>query len=103
MEFNDPEGATPLDPNEIDGLMLTHMTTRSELNRWEQDNINEALAWIQRRRPKDILQESFMKQLHKQMFGNVWKCLEVGWRVKKNRKKSRCAILSDFHRSEKVM
>ena len=73
MEFNYPEGATPLDPNEIEGLLLTHITTRTELDRWEQDNINEALAWLEQRKPKDILNESFMKQLHKRMFGNVWK------------------------------
>ena len=73
MEFNYPEGATPLDPNEIDGLLLTHITTKPELDRWEQDNINEALAWVEQRTPKDILNESFMKQLHKRMFGNVWK------------------------------
>ena len=73
MEFNYPEGATPLDPNEIEGLLLTHITTRPELDRWEQDNINEALAWLEQRKQKDILNESFMKQLHKRMFGNVWK------------------------------
>ena len=73
MEFNYPEGATPLDPNEIAGLLLTHITTRSELDRWEQDNINEALAWLEQRKPKGILNDSFMKQLHKRMFGNVWK------------------------------
>ena len=73
MEFDYPEGATPLDPNEIDGLLLTHITTRSELDRWEQDNINEALAWLEQRNPKDILNESFMKRLHKRMFGNVWR------------------------------
>jgi Fic-DOC domain mobile mystery protein B len=73
MEFDYPEGATPLDPNELEGLLLTHITTRSELDRWEQDNINEALAWLEQRKPKDILNESFMKQLHKRMFGNVWK------------------------------
>jgi len=73
MEFDYPQGATPLDPNEIEGLLLTHITTRSELDRWEQDNINEALAWLEQRKPKDILNESFMKQLHKRMFGNVWK------------------------------
>ena len=84
MEFNYPEGATPLDPNEIDGLLLTHITTRSELDRWEQDNINEALAWLERRKPKDILNESFMKQLHKRMFGNVWKWAGDFRRTEKN-------------------
>lgn len=72
MEFNYPEGATPLEPSEAEGLLLTHITTRSELNRWEQENIHEALAWIDRRKSNDILNEPFMKKLHKQMFGNVW-------------------------------
>ena len=72
MEFDYPEGATPLEPDEIEGLIPTHITTRAQLDRWEQDNINEALAWIEQRRPKDILSESFMKRLHKKMFCNVW-------------------------------
>ena len=84
MEFNYPEGATPLAPNEIDGLLLTHITTISELDRWEQDNINEALAWLEQRKPKDILTESFMKQLHKRMFGNVWKWAGDFRRTEKN-------------------
>lgn len=84
MEFNYPEGATPLDPNEIAGLLLTHITTRSELDRWEQDNINEALAWLEQRKPKDILNELFMKQLHKRMFGNVWKWAGDLRRTEKN-------------------
>jgi len=70
---NHPSDATPLDPNEIEGLVPTHITTRSELDRWEQDNINEALAWVDERRLKDVLSESFMKLLHRKMFCNVWK------------------------------
>ena len=73
MEFNYPEGATPLDPNEIEGLIPTHITKREELDRWEQDNINEALAWVEDKKPKDVLDEKFMKQLHQKMFCNVWK------------------------------
>lgn len=68
-----PEGATPLDPDEIDGLILTHITTRGELDRWEQDNILQALAWLERAKPKAIFNETFVRQLHKRMFGNVWK------------------------------
>jgi len=67
-----PEHATPLDRNETEGLLLTHITSRSELDRWEQDNINEALAWLENHPPKNILSEPFMKRLHKKMFGNVW-------------------------------
>jgi Fic-DOC domain mobile mystery protein B len=73
IEFKYPEGATPIDPNESKGLLLTHITTQGELNRWEQDNIVEALAWIEKTKPANILNDRFIKLLHKKMFGNVWK------------------------------
>ena len=72
-EFEYPEGATPIDPDEAEGLLLTHITTRGELDRWEQDNILEAKAWTDRTKPTDILNERFINSLHKHMFGNVWK------------------------------
>lgn len=68
-----PEGTTPLDPDEADGLLLTHITTRGELDRWEQDNILEALAWLAGVKSADILTEQFARQLHKRMFSNVWR------------------------------
>lgn len=71
--FKYPEGATPIDPNETEGLLLTHITTREELDRWEQDNILEALAWLDKAKPTDILNEQFVRELHKRMFRNVWK------------------------------
>lgn len=68
-----PNGATPLDPDEIEGLKLGHITTRDELNRFEQDNINDALQWLDSCRKSDILTEKFVKMLHQKMFGKVWK------------------------------
>jgi len=44
MTFEYPDGATSLDPNEIEGLKLKHISTRAELDRWEQENIQDALA-----------------------------------------------------------
>jgi Fic-DOC domain mobile mystery protein B len=72
-ELEYPAGTTPLEPDEAEGLLLTHITTRGELDRWEQDNIVEALAWLARAKPTDILNEQFVKELHRRMFGNVWK------------------------------
>ena len=72
-DFNYPERATPLDPDEAAALLLTHITTRSELDRWEQDNIIEAQVWLDGKKPKDILNELFLKNLHKRMFSRVWK------------------------------
>ena len=67
-----PEGATPLDPDEIAGLQLPHITTHQELDRWEQENIHEAQRWLENRRSTDILTEKFLRQLHNKMFHNVW-------------------------------
>lgn len=73
ITFEYPEGATPLDLDEAQGLRLTHITTRGELDRWEKDNIIQALAWLDRTKPSDILNELFIKNLHHRMFGDVWK------------------------------
>jgi fido (protein-threonine AMPylation protein) len=73
MRFDYPEDATPLDPDEAQGLLLSHITSRNELDRWEQENIAEAEARVFRRTPRDILTEGFIKRLHKRMFGTVWR------------------------------
>ena len=66
-------GATPLDPDEAEGPIPTHITTREELNRLEQENIVEAMQWLNTSRPRSILDEAFIRKLHRQMFGRVWK------------------------------
>lgn len=73
VHFESPGGATPIDPDEMEGLKIKHITTRDELNRFEQDSINEALQWLENRRKGDILTEKFVKTLHQRMFSKVWK------------------------------
>lgn len=73
MQYDYPPGATPLDPDEAEGLLLPHITNRSELDRWEQDNIAEAEVWAFRRKPRDLLSVDFVCRLHKRMFGTVWR------------------------------
>jgi len=73
MEIVYPEGATPLDPDEINGLRIQSVTTRDDLDRWEQINILEAINWVETGRIGDILTEEFVRKLHLKMFGNVWK------------------------------
>ena len=68
-----PEGATPINPDEVRGLILTHITTRGELDRWEQDNIADALGWLEKTKPNDILNGTFIRKLHHRMFNNVWR------------------------------
>lgn len=67
-----PEGATPLDPDELDELRFKHVTTRAELDQLEQANIVGGLRWLARYNAKDILTESFLRELHRKMFGDVW-------------------------------
>jgi Fic-DOC domain mobile mystery protein B len=74
MIFEEPEGATPLDPDEVEGLKISHISTREELNRWEQENINQAYSWCEKRRNKtNVVSEEFLTNLHRHMFGKVWK------------------------------
>jgi len=69
-----PDGATQLTPAEEEGLIPSHITNRSELNSLEQTNILQAEAWLlTRRRKPDPLDPVFLKELHRRMFGSVWK------------------------------
>ena len=70
--FQEPDDATPLAPAERDGLKLTWITTRADLNAAEQDNIDAGAAWAFRSRRANILTVAFSIALHRQMFGQVW-------------------------------
>ena len=71
--FDDDDDAnTPLTPEEREGLIPTYVTLRSELNEVEQINIAEGSEWALSRN-RDVLDESFLRTLHKRMFGKVWK------------------------------
>ena len=65
-------GATALDADERASLIPGHITTQAELNEWEQLNILQGEAWARKQR-KEILSESFVRLLHKQMFGETWR------------------------------
>jgi Fic-DOC domain mobile mystery protein B len=67
-----PYGATPLDPDEMGGLLIDSNTTQSELNSAEQESILNSSQWIFGRNHKNILTDTFFKELHHKMFGSVW-------------------------------
>jgi Fic-DOC domain mobile mystery protein B len=73
MRFEYPLGATPLDPDEINGLIPSHITTQSQLNEWEAANILEAETWLfTRTNQGDFLTSDFTKLLHVRMFNQTW-------------------------------
>jgi Fic-DOC domain mobile mystery protein B len=68
------EGQTPLDEEEKEGLLISSITTKGELDEFEQLNIQKAIEWSlkKRWRAEKIVKEEFIKQLHQQMYGDVW-------------------------------
>lgn len=76
LELNYINGQTPLDEDEKDDLLIKTISTRSDLDEFEQLNIEEAKIWLLKTKPTltKILSEDFIRELHSKMFGNVW-----GW------------------------
>jgi Fic-DOC domain mobile mystery protein B len=70
--FADDDDATPLTPEEREGLIPTHVTLRSELNELEQQNILEADRWAFNRK-RNVPDEVFLRGLHRRMFNRVWR------------------------------
>ena len=68
-----PPGATPLSPEEKDGLIPDYISTQGELNELEQMNIQDSILWLRKRQVQDVLTVRFALDLHKQMFNQVWK------------------------------
>ncbi len=68
----EPDGATPLAPEERQGLLPAQVTHRHELNELEQQNIAKALLWAIARN-HNPLAEPFVRGLHRRMFDDVWR------------------------------
>ncbi len=73
MQLEYPAGATPLDPDEAQGLVPAHIATQSDLNAWEEANIVQAEQWLRRSRKREVLEEGFVRDLHARMFDKTWK------------------------------
>lgn len=74
LNLNYINGQTPLDEDEKEGLKIPTITTRGELDEFEQLNIEKAVEWTLKNKfaIERILTEEFIKELHKRMFGDVW-------------------------------
>ncbi len=68
------DGQTPLDEEEKEGLLITSIATRGELDEFEQQNIEQAVQWTLGRtfKPATIFTEKFICTVHKRMYANVW-------------------------------
>jgi Fic-DOC domain mobile mystery protein B len=67
-------GQTPIDASEKLGL-IPFITTQSELNILEEENIAEARDWLLERavlNRQNIFSEQFLKKLHVKMYKRIW-------------------------------
>jgi len=75
LAINYIDGQTPLSEEEKDGLKIPSITTREELDEFEQLNVEKAIQWTfgKKIKAEELLSEKFIKDLHKRMYGEVWK------------------------------
>ncbi len=75
LDFDYTDNQTPLEEDEKEGLLIKSITTRDELDEFEQQNIEKAMQWLKSKKitAAEILSEKFVQQLHRRMYAGVWK------------------------------
>jgi Fic-DOC domain mobile mystery protein B len=72
----EPPGATPIEPEDLEGLIPDFVATRADLNQVEFENIANAIPWARQQASsigaEGVLDYGFMLTLHRRMFGDVW-------------------------------
>lgn len=84
LKFEYPPGATPIDPNEADGLIPAHLTLQRQLDEYEEANIIEATEWAFARRRGDPLDAYFLHEVHRRMLNQTWRWAGTARRSEKN-------------------
>ena len=70
--FPEDDGNTPLTHEGRLGLIPSYITLRGELNEAEQINLTDGERWAFGR-PRDVPDVEFLRELHRRMFGRVWR------------------------------
>jgi Fic-DOC domain mobile mystery protein B len=75
LKFTYEHGQTQIQPDEQDGLLIKSISTLEELNEWEHRNVQDAVEWTLKKKfhSTDILSEEFCCELHRKMYGDVWR------------------------------
>ena len=79
-------GQTPMDEDEKEGLLIMSITTRGELDEFEQQHIEKAMLWLRSKKydAEEVLSEKFVRELHRRMYAGVWKWAGEFRRTDKN-------------------
>ena len=75
LNLNYNFGQTSLNEEEKEGLKIPSVSTKGELDEYEQKNIEQAIQWTLGSKIKieKLLSEQFVKSLHYRMYSDVWK------------------------------
>jgi len=67
-------GQMPLTGDEYEGLKIASVSTRGELDEFEQKNIETAVGWSLHKKftVERVLSLEFVQELHRRMFSEVW-------------------------------
>ena len=85
-----PNGATPIDPNELQDLIPDYIATMSELNQAEQTNITDAFVWAEKQDLSELLTATFIFKLHEKMSNQVWR-----WAGKQRHSNKNIGVMTD--------
>jgi fido (protein-threonine AMPylation protein) len=96
--FDADDDQAPITHEEREGLIPTHVALRSELNELEQPNIARADRWAFSRR-RNLLDEAFLRGLHRRMFGDVWKRAGAYRTTSRNPGIDPCGIQTDLRQA----
>lgn len=72
---DNPDGATPLSPDDLIGLKLPHIQSNSQLNEIEAANILQGQAWVASHNTltrDEIFSREFVVALHESLLGDIW-------------------------------
>ncbi|MBM3602391.1 MAG: mobile mystery protein B [Alphaproteobacteria bacterium] len=99
MQYHYIAGQTPLDEEEKRAL-IPSLVTREDLNAFEQENILLARQWVVQKttlNKMDVWTEKFLLNLHKRMFGHVWRWAGTFRKTNKNIGVDRLFIATELH------
>lgn len=76
LDLEYTNGQSLISEEEKEDILIPTISTRGELDEFEQANIEKAVEWSMKRRfsMNEVLSVAFTEELHKRMFSEVW-----GW------------------------
>jgi Fic-DOC domain mobile mystery protein B len=90
IKISYPNGATPIDHDELKDLIPDYIATMSELNQVEQINIADAFVWGEKQDLSAVLTATFVFKLHEKMFNQVWR-----WAGKQRRSNKNIGVMKE--------